>query len=220
LARQGERDARLQRMRERQSDEGIGLFTAAHAQRIAQRVAQANERAQERESRETFFASQVRGSAPAPTGAMIKPGSTKPVTGQQLRDALPERYQALASAAERVKMPQAGWNQPISEAQKGYLGSLAAKAHTNTAAGSAVRATADELIQRIPKLTKWEASQLIDAMKQPKPFTTLIARARNVLTGDSRFDDPGRALFALPGFRAGIINSVLNEQALAEGLPF
>lgn len=200
------------------------LFGPTYRARQADVQARARQRDTQRaateQQRETFF----RGQTPTtstPQAARVsapKPISAAVTTSAAAGHAVPERYQALDTASARYKAPQAGWNQPISPAQTGYLKSLTDKARANTKEGGQTRAIADELSARMPKLTKWEASQFIDAMKQPKPFGTLMDKARAALEGGG--ESPGQALFALPKFRATLINTILHDQAIAEGLPF
>ena len=181
---------------------------------------QAN-RQQQEQGREQFFRQQTPTTS-VPVAARVKP-ATAPTPAPSPTSGInkPARYRELEGALERVKMPQAGWNQAASDKQKGYLGSLADRARLNTKENTPQRALADEIISanRAGRLTKWEASQLIDAMNSPRPLSTLIEQSRGgVRSGGGT--DRWRALLSIPSFRTALINQTLASEASAEGLPF
>lgn len=204
------------------------LFGESYRQRQADVQARGAERDRAREaadkkSREQFFALQtgtVQPTAPAPK---ITPAKSQPVATSSATHGLskPERYQELENLTERVKMPQPGWNAQASDKQRGYLGSLLERARLNTKEGGETRAVVDAIISanNTGKLTKWEASQLIDAMQKPKPVSTLIDQSiAGARSGHA--EAPWRALLAVPGFRTKLINTILSREAQTEGLPF
>ncbi len=177
-------------------------------------------RAQQKPERETFFRAQT-SSVSAPKAPKITAATASAQTSAAHGLNKPERYRELEGATERTKMPQAGWNQSASDKQKGYLGSLVERGRLNTKEGGEARALADAIISanKSGKLTKWEASQLIDAMQKPKPFGSLLIAARGGVR-DGNSESPWRALLAIPSFRTSLINFTLTQEATAEGLPF
>lgn len=213
----------------REASQGLAhenLFGASYnaRQREVQARADARERARaaDQKTREQFFALQtgtVPPTAPAPkiTPAKVAPATSSPAHGLSKS----ERHAELEALTDRVKLPQPGWNAQASDKQRGYLGSLLDRARLNTKEGGEMRALCDAVISanKAGKLTKWEASQLIDAMQKPKPFSTLRDAAL-ASGGGGQMDAPWRALLAIPGFRTGLISSILNREADAEGLPF
>lgn len=174
-----------------------------------------------KKGREQFFQEQtaaVSHQTPLPKITTAKPAPTASAAHGLSK---PERYHELEGLTERTKMPQAGWNAPMSDKQGGYLGSLLDRAKLNTKEGGETRQLANDLIAaaKAGKLTKWEASKLIDTMQRPKPFSTLLEQARGGVR-DGNSEAPWRALLAIPSFRTALINHTLNREADEEGLPF
>lgn len=200
------------------------LFGASYAKRQQELQAAGGIEAmlnKPKKGREQFFQEQaaaVSHNTPLPKITTAKPTPTASAAHGLSK---PERYQELESLTERTKMPQAGWNAPMSDKQGGYLGSLLDRAKLNTKEGGETRQLANDLIAaaKAGKLTKWEASKLIDTMQRPKPFSTLLDQARSGVR-DGNSEAPWRALLAIPSFRTALISHTLNREAGEEGLPF
>lgn len=219
-------------VRGRQDD---GLFGREYQerQRMLQEKAKQREQAQQDKPRQAsdveragFINQQLRQSTPAESKPVIKPGASAPPTTPlgNMAAAKPERYAHYEDATQRVKMPQPGWNAPVTERQQGYLNSLADKAIRGTPEGSPQRELANAIADasRSGKLTKWEASQFIDAMQKPKPMSTLLIQSRAGIRSkaEQSGEESWRALYALPSIRASLINYALRVDAEAEELPF
>lgn len=205
-----------------------GLFGRSYHERQAGIQARAGEReAKQRASdaeREAFFKRQSEArttTAPISGPKIVNRQQSAAVTTSHSADAKTARYHELEQSTQRVKMPQPGWNAPMSGAQKNYLGNLADRARLNTKEGTPHRAIIDEIIRmnKAGTLTKWEASQFIDLMQNPKPMTRILESAKSGIH-NSRSDDPWRAMLASPSFRYSLIGRTLNDEADAEGLPF
>jgi HK97 family phage portal protein len=183
--------------------------------------AQQDARAKQERDRDAFFQQQAQARTTGnPAAPISKPKQAviAPPTVRDLSPDMPESYRDLDASLSRVKMPQQGWNASMSGAQQGYLNSLAERTRLNTKEGTPQRAMADAIIaaSKSGKLTKWEASQFIDAMKGPKPMSTLLEEAR----AGARGGDPQarwRAILALPNIRASLINNILMQES---GAPF
>lgn len=206
-----------------------GLFGTSYNERQKQAQASAAQRTAARTAKEktdaerqAFFDKQTPTASQPVAPKIVKQSRpiTTDVSGAAAHEK-PERYAELEAQTQRVKMPQAGWNQTMSDKQGGYLGSLATRAREGTKEGTVQRRMADELIgaAKSGKLTKWEASQFIDAMGKPRPMSTLLQSARDGLR-EGKEDAPWRALLALPNVRAALIDFALTQDAVAEGLPF
>lgn len=218
--------------------EDPGLFGASYQKRQTEVTARASARDQAKadaqkkqdeqaknQQRTEFFQKQV--PTAGQTAPKITPAKVLPPSGNGAADLpgsveKPPRIHELEQATQRVNMPQAGWNQPVTDKQKGYLGNLLDRASMNVKPDSPNRQIANDIIRlnKEGKLTKWEASQFIDAMQKPTPFTAMRQAARDGIAGNDRPDAPWRALLASPTLRQDLIAYQLNTEAEAQGLPF
>lgn len=185
-------------------------------------------RAKAEADKEAFFRHQVGTPPPEPPKPVVVPRAVAPVLTSPSAPDTPARIAALEAATTRVTMPQPGWNAPISDKQASYLTSLATRAKANATPGSPQAKLAQAIIDRAQasnhQMTKWEASQLIDAMQEPKPLSTLlhagITRIQQRRTGEASAPTRADALWALASVRGSLIALQLSADADAEGLPF